>query len=726
VRTGTSRLTRLCVIVAVAFGALGLSALSSSPSYAAENVSWATFGGSQWWSQGFGALPFAVGGDQNEVVVSIGDPSYSNGVATMTFAAPDGESLAVGEYTDAQGPGTRQTGDPGIEAAPNWWPCATPSGSFTVNEIAFDGTSGVVTRLDLTYRLQCGTATYPVLGELVVNEPASDLVSFPRSYQFRQAVPGTNDESTSIMYLNLSSEPRELLTASLQGDDVSQFAVHDECTTLTLAPGDICGVSVTFRPSVGRTTPATATLVETDDGSPGTHDTVLSGDVSPGHTRAHLVGALPGAAYPGEEFDLTPSHEVTVDASVSTRVVTVRMQEDTPFHGWDLRLSVADGQTIGVGDYPAAEEYPDPANPSVKIVADGYGCGSGGGSFHIYELTRDVGTGALTAFSAKWQTTCMSNTDWSYGSVVWHAADPLHAWDGPGSPTDTTPPGTPKIVQAKARQTGVWVQWNTPYAIDADKIVVRYRKGKTPPGPHEGHLMYTGPAHSGSEGETRFMDGAPPNVNAAFSLFVRDRTGNLSKPATFTLRGINAKLVVPDVAGYGVAFPATVKVTSITSGNVVAYAPVKFYARTTTADPWTFIDRVAADAYGVATLPLVATKPGMVKAVVMGRSHLWGTAKSRSFLLSPGATGSYTGDIVAGGREVVKGKILPNLHGKRLSLQRLSGGSWTTVDSVRLPSDSSFRFAFRIPAAGRYTYRLHMAKTARFEALDERFVIRVF
>jgi len=84
----------------------------------------------------------------------------------LVFAAPFGQVLQVGEYTDAQRYSFQEAGHPGMSVT-GAGGCNTLTGSFTVLEIEY-GPDNVVTRFHATFEQHCEGGPEALRGEVVL------------------------------------------------------------------------------------------------------------------------------------------------------------------------------------------------------------------------------------------------------------------------------------------------------------------------------------------------------------------------------------------------------------------------------------------------------------------------------------------------------------------------------------------------------------------------------
>jgi hypothetical protein len=104
------------------------------------------------------------------IYLSYDNPSAKN-FASYSFDPVAGQTFAVGNYVNVQRAAYRSAGFPGIEITGPGRPtgCTRVTGSFRIWDIA-SSTSGVISRLDLTYVEHCGAGRPSNFGEVLIND----------------------------------------------------------------------------------------------------------------------------------------------------------------------------------------------------------------------------------------------------------------------------------------------------------------------------------------------------------------------------------------------------------------------------------------------------------------------------------------------------------------------------------------------------------------------------
>jgi hypothetical protein len=141
---------------------------------------------------------FSSSTDGNAVHVTL---TASNGdFWSLDFAAPAGQTLAPGTYSDANRDPFQGTG-PGLDVSGNGRGCNTLTGSFTVSNLTF-GPHSYLQSFDVSFEQQCEGADPALRGRLhVVNPPAPDPLQIALTLNQRDTahrVTGTATVSVTV------------------------------------------------------------------------------------------------------------------------------------------------------------------------------------------------------------------------------------------------------------------------------------------------------------------------------------------------------------------------------------------------------------------------------------------------------------------------------------------------------------------------------------------------
>lgn len=167
-----------------------------------------------------------------------------------TIAAPTGQTLAVGEYDDAQRTAFRAAGHPGIDIEGDGRGCNTVYGRFALREIAFDS-NGLLVHFaaDLEQHCEGGRPALFVslrLGSSIgysalEAQPPSEYMSFP------DRLPGTSSPPQVVTVANTGALPLSI-SPTTAGTNRSDFQLQAPSCTAPIPSGASCSISLTFTP----------------------------------------------------------------------------------------------------------------------------------------------------------------------------------------------------------------------------------------------------------------------------------------------------------------------------------------------------------------------------------------------------------------------------------------------------------------------------------------------
>jgi hypothetical protein len=645
------------------------------------------------WAPGNGTI--SVSGDTNSVTVTA-MPKYG-ATSQLSFAAPPGQTLAVGTYPETQ----------------NAWYGCTATGTFVVSDVHFSG-ANVVDRLRLHYRQQCPGSSAEQIGDVVVNEAPADstVLTVPEAVTFTPTYAGKTSTMAPVWLDNEQPTPLTVSAAAITGADAAKFQiVTDSCTQAPIPSGGSCVATLSFAPGQDSAS-AAAALTFTDDSVIGSHTVPLTATVRPGHTSWDLVGDAADTLLGPHYIQGTPS-TMGFDAGGTSNSVSTRITTKTPY-GSDVTyvttFTMPTGQSLAVGDYPSATTAGSTSGPGLSF-GNPYPCGSETGSFHIDEITFDPDSGLLTALAVSFVAHCGTDVAAAYGSIAWQATDPAPERAGPGSPTDTVAPGAPSVVPDKGVLSSVHLSWSNPADADFDRTIVREAVGTTPPARLvSGVGVYTG------RNSTVTITGLKPGLSYSYTLWSVDSRGNLSTPTHYIMHGTVTLLSVP-IAPYGANALAAGAVVDVVTGRLLQGEMVQFSARAPGSSTWCCAQsRIASG--DVAYRVFVLKSPIYVRDSFSGGfGVMYSVGPTALMRVAPNVSAYYTGDIKRGGTERITGTISPNLAGHRIYLQRRYSGAWHSFKSMLLTSRSGFGFAFPLTTTGVYTFRLYMSAVGNLSPL---------
>lgn len=211
--------------------------------------------GNQLWRQGPDSI--AVTGSPAEgISVGVHNAGFANAYR-MTFAAPAGDTLAVGAYEGAQRTSTREAGRPGVEVSRTNRQCAG-TGRFDVLELAED-----LSRFWVVFEHKCPGQAQAAFGEIRYNMPAdANLLVTAKRISWPQADFQTGGRVLPVHLYNTGTTPVAVTATTISGD-ADFTGGYNNCGTLS--PGSSCYVQASYRPlAVG---PRSGTLTITADGA---------------------------------------------------------------------------------------------------------------------------------------------------------------------------------------------------------------------------------------------------------------------------------------------------------------------------------------------------------------------------------------------------------------------------------------------------------------------------
>ena len=242
-----SRLRTLCCVISASSAVtLGLASFAmpaiAAPAPTATIVTMASqagddIGGGQQTAFVPGSSTVTAAPDPKHTQLSFNVSGAGGHNYTFTFAAPTGQALAPGLYTDAMRTPFRAATHPGIDIYGDGRGCNTDSGTFRVRDIAW-GVNGTLKRLSLTYEQHCEGAIPALFGEVRYKEPATGpVVLAPSHLDFPAAYPHAATVAT-VAVVNRAATPTKIASAVISGSNPQDFAIAgSSCTQATLPVG---------------------------------------------------------------------------------------------------------------------------------------------------------------------------------------------------------------------------------------------------------------------------------------------------------------------------------------------------------------------------------------------------------------------------------------------------------------------------------------------------------
>jgi hypothetical protein len=230
--------------------------------------------------------------------------------------------------------------------------------------------------------------------------------------------------------------------------------------------------------------------------------------------------------------------------------------------------------------------------------------------------------------------------------------------------------------------------------------------GTTPPAsPTAGTAVFAG------TGSSATATGLSPATAYSFAVWVTDRTGLLSTPATATLAGT---VISPNaVSATTVRFGATVTVTGALrrsdSGAPIAGAQVGLYGRRVGTTTWQLLGTATSNADGELSRGHQPQWNLDYRWQYAGSpAHIGSVGPALAVGVRPRITAALSAPTVAlGGSVILSGDLTPPHPGQTIRLQQLIGSTWTTIASKALAGDSTYTFTITPTARGTISYRTY-------------------
>ncbi|MFI9815894.1 hypothetical protein [Saccharothrix variisporea] len=156
-------------LVSLASPASAATATTGTVSITGDPGDWVT-GGSSYKYNSDADDVLTLTGSQDNDYVRVGIEGANGDWWTIEFAAPEGQVLAAGTYTDAQRYPFQPSTRPGLDYSGNGRGCNELGGTFTIETIKF-GPRGYVEQLDATFEQHCEFSTSAARGEIHLLNP---------------------------------------------------------------------------------------------------------------------------------------------------------------------------------------------------------------------------------------------------------------------------------------------------------------------------------------------------------------------------------------------------------------------------------------------------------------------------------------------------------------------------------------------------------------------------
>ena len=506
-----TRLVRLAVAMAALLGATAgpaQAATTSSVTMFSRAGDWIGQGQSRIYYPGAATISLSGNGTSFNVSVSGGTSGDSFG---LTFAAPYGQKLHPGLYLDAQRAAFRESGRAGIDISGDGRGCNEVAGAFDVKDISYTS-SGAISSVWLTFEQHCeGPTAPPLYGELRYRRvrPAGAILAVPAVVAWPEAPPGGSGGVIPLTYVNESADDAAITSAALAGVNAADYSIRsNECSGVTLGPGEVCQVLLRFSPRLAG--PRIA-RVDATDSTGRRYSTALDGSGAYGRTR--VIMKSDAGDYIGG--GVTRTYTWTRDrifASGNRSYVGFSV-DGADGAWWSADFAAPDSDVLAPGRFTNASRYPfNGAGPGLDVSGDGRGCNTLTGEFTVTAAAFRP-SGAMRYFGANFIQHCEGATPALRGTFEYRVPY-----------GDVTAPGRVSGLTAVRTGTAVELKWTNPTDADFARTIVRILPGTYAPG-----SAVSGRYVPGSSATSARFGSA---VAATAAVFTVDTAGNVSRGVT--------------------------------------------------------------------------------------------------------------------------------------------------------------------------------------------------
>jgi hypothetical protein len=369
-------------------------------------------------------------GSDRIVSITTGPDGDFRLVHGMAFAAPVGQTLAIGHYSPAHRDGWEGWQGAAIEATS----CNSMTGDFDVRDI--HRTAGIVDRLWVTFDYFCNDKGPRFSGEIRIAEPSTSGTPLLLEGVVRWPTVDVG-ASPPAGGVSLVTGPPAIHVTSAQSNNPAFSAQPVDCS---VAPGAGCAATVRFAP------PAAGFYEGTIDVgfSNGSHQLVpVEGRAYDGRSR-YLLRQDADYLYvgnPERTYDVSSTTD-PIDAFVRPfdNSITLRAFGD---RSYAVSVVPPAGEQLTTGTYHDTTDGLSGTGPQLVFRLGSPTCGHETGDFTIHELTWNP-DGTLATLSADVVGRCTGQTAGLRGMVEYHATGPDRNLppESAGSTGASDPPGT--------------------------------------------------------------------------------------------------------------------------------------------------------------------------------------------------------------------------------------------------------------------------------------------
>jgi hypothetical protein len=451
-------------------------------------------------------------GDASVLSVSVSG-GIDGGSFELEFAAPTGQRLHAGLYSDVENVVLREPGEAGLNIRGDGRGCDRIGGRFDVKDIRARS-DGSVEQLWLTFEQHCENLHPALFGEVKLGFADDDpLLITPGMLWWPDTDLGATASVVPITIFNVGRRAITLRSTRVVGRHVRDFPVRlDECSDRTLGPGDLCQVFIRFRPLAPG--PRIAALVVRDSWAR-SHRTSLDGFGVGGKTQ-FVFDSDPGDFIGQGGSRRYDSGSATITAVGSPTVVKGEIQ-GVDASRWSVTFAAPDGTSLAVGKtYDDALRYPfNDAHPGMDISGQGRGCNDIEGTFKVTALSTTP-EGSLEFVGVRFEQHCEGSVPALRGAFDFRV------------PTgDTRATDSVRRLSLRRRGSSATVAWNDPGNRDFAYTVIRLLQSRNVPvAPNSGLFVY-----AGRRGLAR-IHGLIRGRPVAVAAFAVDTAGNVSTPTS--------------------------------------------------------------------------------------------------------------------------------------------------------------------------------------------------
>jgi hypothetical protein len=641
------------------------------------------------WRTGDGSIAVSGSAADGITVDTGGGPSASS--FRFRFAAPAGESLAVGRYER-----TDVVDDPdnaALEIDGPLLPCPGEPGEFEVLDLAPD-----LSRFRIVFRGGCSNR---VFGEIRWNTPATETgtVAMPSRLLWPAGYPGFEHSRVPVIVYKDGTNPGPFDAAITAGD--SDFLTYPRGCVPGPA-GDFCIVEAGFVPSAAGTRNGTLTITGAEGAW--TRTVALTGRGIPGHNSWETLGDPVDPYLDEEQPVLTPSNATfTALAPDASTVIVSAVDRDALT--LTARFEAGAGHPLVAGTRYVDSVDAEPAGyagPRLSVQLPYTNCPGGTGSFTVREATYVDGD--LTGFSATFARTCSAIPGVLYGSVAWQAeqaAQPITVAAGSAG----IAPQAVQNLSVKPGYDDVTLTWLNPRSPDWVSTVVRIAAGTTAPAsPTSGTGVYAG------QGTTATVKNLKAGSTYSISVFSKDSEGLTTRKTRIIGGSATTFRLSTTRAVYGKKVTATGKLVDPRTGKALTGQPVRIWLRKPGSTTWFSGPSAKTTSTGTYSIGFYPDRSYDVFVFYDGGSNLGSGAGAVRVAVAPKVEVDQQYKTVKRGKKFgLAAYVWPAKEGQTAQLQQLIGGKWKTIRDIKLHESTWTTFYRTARSAGTLKFRVYRA-----------------